>query len=113
MDTTWYATKSTEQYCDKYTKIDYVLQVLQFISIKRRLYYSVCVFIYKVFNNMLPVSLGNKFVIIGNERQRLTRQAGNIVLASGRSGEHKRACFMKELKCTIPYQSGQSNVIDI
>jgi len=29
---------------------------------------------------MLPVLLRNKFVIVGNEKQRTTRQAGNIVL---------------------------------
>jgi len=59
-------------YCDKCAKIDYMLQALQFISIKQRLYYSVCVSIYKILNNTLPVSLRNKFVIIGNESQRLT-----------------------------------------
>jgi len=34
----------------------------------------------KGLNNMLPVLLRDKFVIVGNENQRLTRQAGNIVL---------------------------------
>jgi len=56
-----------------------MLQALQFTSIKQRLYYSVCVFIYKMLNNMLPVLLRDKFVIVGNENQRLTRQAGNML----------------------------------
>jgi len=60
-------------HCDKYTKIEHMLQALQFMSIKQRLYYSVCVFIYMIINNMLSVLLKNKFIIVGNESQRLTR----------------------------------------
>jgi len=52
-------------HCDKYTKIERMLQALQFI--KQRLYYSVCVFIYKILNNMLPILLRNKFVIVGKD----------------------------------------------
>jgi len=61
---------------DGYIKIEHV----QFMSIKQRLHYSVCIFIYKILNNMLAVSLRNKIEIAGSERQRQTRQAGNIVL---------------------------------
>jgi len=67
-------------HCDKYTKIEHMLQALQFMSIKQRLCYSVRLFIYKILNDTLPVLLGNKFVIVGNENQRTTRQAGNIVV---------------------------------
>jgi len=50
--------------------------------------------------------LRDKFVIVGNENQRLTRQAGNIVLElrKTRSAERKKVCFMKELKCIISCQ---------
>jgi len=41
-------------HCDKYTKIERMLQALQFMSVKQKLYYSVCVFIDKILNNMLP-----------------------------------------------------------
>jgi len=86
------------------------LQAPQFMSIKQRLCYSLCVFfIYKILDNMLTVSLRNKIVIVGNESQKLTRQAGNIVLDSGRL---QKACFMKVLKYTIPCQSTLSNVMD-
>jgi len=54
---------------DKHNKINDMLEALQFMSIKQRLYYSVCVFIYKILNNMLPVSLRNKIVIVENENQ--------------------------------------------
>jgi len=70
-------------HCDM--KIDHMLQALQFMSIN-----SVCVLIYKILNNTLPVSLRNKIVIVGNENQRLTRQARNIVLDSGRSEGYKK-----------------------
>jgi len=78
-------------HCDKHTKIDHTLQTLQFASIKQRLYYSVCVFIYKTLNNMLPGSLRNKFVIVENEKQRLTRQTGKLRV-------HRKACFIKRVK---------------
>jgi len=57
------------------TKIQHMLQALQFIkqrSIKQRLYrtYDVCIFIYKILNNTLPVALRNGTIgVSDNERQ--------------------------------------------
>jgi len=85
-------------HCDKYTKIERMLQALQFMSIKQRLYYNVCVFIYKILNNMLPVLLRNKFAIIGNENQRLTRQTGNIVLDLRRTRSAQKSVFHEGVK---------------
>jgi len=53
-------------HCDGYTKTKHV-QALQFMSIKQRLYYSVCIFIYKILSNALPLSLRNKIEIVGSE----------------------------------------------
>jgi len=64
-------------HCDKYTKIEHTLQALQFMSVKQRLHYNICTFIYKILNNVLPLLLRNKIEIVGSENQ---RQAGNIVL---------------------------------
>jgi len=60
-------------HCGKYTKIEHVLQVLQFLSVKQRLHYTVCIFVYKILNNTLPLSLRNKIETVGSEK---TRQAG-------------------------------------
>jgi len=34
--------------CDRHTKVDDTLQVLQFMSVRQRLYYTVCIFIFKI-----------------------------------------------------------------
>jgi len=52
-------------HCDKYTKIKYMLRVLQFMSVKQRLHCTVCIFIYEILNNMLPLLLRNKIEIAG------------------------------------------------
>jgi len=58
-------------HCDKYNKTEHTLQ---FMSIKQRL--CVRIFIYKILNNMLPVSLGKRIKIVGSERQ--TRQKHRV-----------------------------------
>jgi len=52
------------------TKIEHMRQVLQFMSIKQRLYCNVCIFIYKILNNLLPVALSNGIEIVENEERR-------------------------------------------
>jgi len=51
----------------------YMLQTLQFMSVKQKLYYNNCIFIYMMLNNTLPVSRKNKIKIVGSKDQRQTR----------------------------------------
>jgi len=69
-----------------------MLQALQFI--KRRLYYSVCIFVYKI--NTLAVSLRNKIELVGSESQ--TRQAGNIVLGLRKTRNARKSVFYEGAK---------------
>jgi len=62
------------------------------------IHYSVCVFMYKILNNMLPVLLRDKFVIVGNEDQRVTRQAGNIVLELRKTRSAEKSVFYEGVK---------------
>jgi len=80
-------------HCDKHTKIDHMLQALQFMSIKQKLYYSVSVFIYKILNNMLPLLIKNKIVIVVCENQRLTKETGNIVLGLRKTKSAQKSVF--------------------
>jgi len=73
-------------------------QALQFMSVKQRLYYSVYIFIYKILNNMLPVSLRNKIEIAGSESQKRTRQAGNMLGLRKTRNAQKGKFFTKEFK---------------
>jgi len=47
---------------------------------------------------MLPVLLRNKFVIVGNENQRLTRQAENIVLELRKTRSAQKSVFYERVK---------------
>ena len=73
--------------CDRYTKVEYMLQTLQFMSgyvqvmsVRERLYYNICIFIFKILKNMLPNQLRNKLEIVGSDGERQTRQAGDIAI---------------------------------
>jgi len=66
------------------------------MSIKQRLYYNVCVFIYKILNNM-PVSMNKSDnEELENESQRLTKQTRNIVLDF--SIEDTKSIFYENVK---------------
>jgi len=99
---------------DRYTKTEYVLQALQFMSVKQRLYHSVCIFIYKILNNMLPVSLRNK-IEIESESQRQTRQAGNIVLGLRKIRNAQKSVFYEGVKLynSLPFRIKQCDRLKI
>jgi len=67
-------------HCNKCTKVDHTLHTLQFMSVKQRLHYAVCIFVYKTLNGMSPLSLRNQIEIVASESHMRTRQAGTIVL---------------------------------
>jgi len=66
------------------------------MSVKQRL------FIYKILNNMLAASLRNKIEIAGSERQRQTRQAGNIVLGLRKTRNAQKSVFYEGIKMYNP-----------
>jgi len=78
---------------DKYTKIEHVLQ---FMSVKQTLHCTVCIFIYKILNDVLP--LRNKIEIVGSENQRHTRQAGNIALEFRKTRNVQKSVFYEGAK---------------
>jgi len=73
------------------------------MSIKQRLYYNVCIFIYKILNNMLPIVSRNKIEMVESDSERQTRQAENIVLGFRKTGNAQENVFYEgcTLKCTI------------
>jgi len=56
---------------------------------------------------MLPVLVRNKFVILGNENQRLTKQAGNIVLELRKTRNAQKSVFYEGVKM---YNSLPANI---
>jgi len=85
-------------HCDRHTKTKHMLQALQFMSVRQRLCYSVCIFIYKILNDVLPVSLRNKIEIAGSESQRRTKRAGNIVLELRKTRNAQKSVFSEGAK---------------
>jgi len=77
---------------DRCTKIEHM--VLQFMSVKQKLRYTVCIFVYKMLNDMLPLSLRNKIETMGMH----TRQAGKIVLGFRKMSNAQKRVFYKGTK---------------
>jgi len=74
----------------------HVLQALQFKFVKQRLYYGVCIFIYRILDKMLPVSLRNKIEIV-SESQGQTR-AGNRVRITKDTRNVQKNVFYEKVK---------------
>ena len=70
-----------------------MLQAVQFMSVRQRLYYNVCIFIYKAVNGRLPKELKNKLQIVGSRSSRVTRQAGDIVVKFRRTRSAQKSMY--------------------
>lgn len=84
--------------CDIRTKIECMRQVLQFMSIKQRLHYNICIFIYKILRNRMPEYLRNRIEIVGGGSERQTRQAGDIVIQFRRTRSAQKSLFYEGVK---------------
>lgn len=84
--------------CNRFTKVEHMLQALQFMSVRQRLCYNVGVFIFKIINNMASVALNNKIEIVGMECGRQTRQAGNLVVTFRRTRSAQKSLFYEGIK---------------
>lgn len=84
--------------CDRYTKVERMLHALQFMSIRQRLRYNVCIFVFKMVNGMLPEQLGNRIVLVGDMNERRTRQASNIVIQFRRTRSAQNSLFYKGIQ---------------
>jgi len=59
--------------CNRFTKVEHMLQALQFMSVKQRVCYNMAVFTFKILNNMASVALSNKIEIVGRDCDRRDR----------------------------------------
>ncbi|XP_076300562.1 uncharacterized protein LOC143218884 [Lasioglossum baleicum] len=66
----------------------------KFMNIRQRLYYNVCIFIFKIVNNMMPMQLSNRLRIVGEARE--TRQAGDIVIEFRKTRSAQKSLFYEE-----------------
>jgi len=75
-----------------------MLHALRFMSIRQRLHYACCIFVYKILHGISPVSLRNKIEIVGNSSRRCTRQAGRIALGLRKTKNAQKSVFYKGFK---------------
>lgn len=80
--------------CKREIKVEDMRNALCFMSIKQRLYYNMCIFIYKAVKGLLPDYLTNKLQIVGAVSDRQTRQKENIVIHFRRTNHaQKSVCY--------------------
>jgi hypothetical protein len=84
--------------CNRYTKVEHMLQALQFMSVRQRLCYNVGVLIFKILNNLAPMMLSNRLEMVGRGCDRQTRQAGNIVIIFRRTRSAQKSLFYEGIK---------------
>lgn len=84
--------------CDRYTRIENMLQALQFMNVRQRLYYNICVFIHKLLNGMLPDHLRSRLVMVGMDSERLTRQTGSIAIHFRKTSNAQKSLFYNGIK---------------
>lgn len=84
--------------CNRYTKVEDMLSAVQFMSIRQRLYYNVCTFIFKAVKNLLPKEFKNRLQIVRTKSGRETRQAENIVIQFRRTRSAQKSMYYEGVK---------------
>ena len=74
------------------------------MSIRQRLYYNVCTFIFKIVNNILPEQLKDQLELVGSNNDRQTRQTGDIAIRFRRTRSAQKSMFYEGVKMynTLP-----------
>lgn len=76
--------------CNYRTRIKDMLEALQFMSIRERIEYNVCIFVYKMINGECPSYLENKIELVGTKRGVQTRQTGDIHISRCKTREEQK-----------------------
>lgn len=84
--------------CKRDTKVESMRNVLCFMSIRQRICYNACIFVFKVLKGLLPDYLANKTQIIGVTNGRQTRQANNIAIQLRRTSSAQKSVFYVGIK---------------
>lgn len=84
--------------CKRDTRREDMWQALHYMSIRQRIYYNTCIFIFKILRGYLPQTLRGKFIIREERNQRENRQTGNIVLELRKTSGAQRSVFYRGVK---------------
>ena len=78
----------------KYDHVTPILKDLQWMDIKNKISYDICMFMYKVMNNMLPDWL-YRFPLVGDLQARPTRQSNQLAIKRTNTDLGKRAISVR------------------
>lgn len=84
--------------CKRETKVETMRNALCFMSIRQRLNYNACIFIFKAVKGLLPNNLSNKVQMVGAPYGRQTRQTDNIIIHFRRTTNAQKSLFYIGIK---------------
>lgn len=84
--------------CDKYTRINDMLQTLQWHSVKQRIHFNTLLFIFKLKFNMLPQYLVRNLHLVGSLHRFNTRSSKNYSLSKMTKCNTQNSLFYKGIK---------------
>lgn len=101
--------------CKRHTNVESMLHALQFMSVRQRLYYNVCIFIFKIARGMLPEYLIGKIDIVGDTTGRQTRQSENIVVQFRRTKSAQKSVFYEGINAynSLPRELRHCDRVDV
>src|SRR5436190_1383537 len=84
--------------CKRSTEVECMLQALQFMSVKQRLFYNTCLFVFKMSKGMLTEMLKDRTESVGETSDRQTRQHMNIALQMRKTSNAQKSLFYEGVK---------------
>lgn len=84
--------------CKRDTKVERMLNALCFMSIRQRLYYNACIFVFKAVKGILPDYVAKKMRRVGKSIGRQTRQATNVVIQFRKTKNAQKSMFYEGVK---------------
>jgi len=80
-----------------------MLEALNFISMRERIEYNVCILIHKMIMGECLDYLKNKVELVGTDRRVQTRQKGNRRCKTREEQKMLHDCYTMDSKCIISY----------
>lgn len=99
--------------CNRYTRVSLMLDALQWLSVRQRIYFNSLVLVYKIIKNKLPQYL-NRFILYNSEiHDYNTRIMSNFRLPLNKKSSSQNSLFYKGLKMynSMSYEARQSSSI--
>jgi len=84
--------------CNIRVRIKDMLEALQFMSVKERIVYNVCILIHKMVTGQCPSYLKNKIELVGTESGVQTRQRGTLLISRCKTREEQKILLYEGFK---------------